>query len=173
MCDSHGKLELQEMLEEAHKAGGRGVVLLIYPPKDQDDHWHGMAWAPEPSGRVMHCGYASPRKEEVERWMADFARTGAPDGGWLHQEQEKGPDVTKYSFCETTASYLWHIRPLSDAGRKLGGGADTETLCGLMPSWDVNCEITPKALEVKGPIGVGKPCPRCAQAYNDHSERKT
>lgn len=73
---------LQEMLEEAYKAGGRGIVLLIYPPKDKDDNWHGMAWANEPCGRVTHCGYAASHKEEVERWMADFARTGAPDGGW-------------------------------------------------------------------------------------------
>ena len=46
-----------------------------------------------------------------------------------------------YSFCETIAAYVWHIRPLTDAGRKLGGGADTEALCGAKALWDINVPV--------------------------------
>lgn len=46
-----------------------------------------------------------------------------------------------YSFCETIAAYVLHIRPLTDAGRKLGGGADTEALCGAKALWDLNAPI--------------------------------
>ena len=54
-----------------------------------------------------------------------------------------------HSFCETMfASGVtpWHIRKLTEVGRKLGGGADTESLCGKRVSWDLNVEITPHHL---------------------------
>ena len=50
-----------------------------------------------------------------------------------------------YSFCETTTAgptTPWHIRPLTDQGRKLGGGADTRALCGRAVSWDLNVPLT-------------------------------
>ena len=47
----------------------------------------------------------------------------------------------KYSFCETLAAYKWHIRPLTKKGRKLTGGADTPTLCGLNASWDLQFPV--------------------------------
>ena len=50
-----------------------------------------------------------------------------------------------YSFCESitaTAISSWHIRKLSDKGQKLGGGADTLSLCGRNVCWDLNVEIT-------------------------------
>ena len=75
--------------------------------------------------------------------------------------------INEYSFCETTNAYLWHIRRLSKAGRKLGGGADTPTLCGLTPSWDVNCEITTERLQfLGGHLGAGRRCSECVKAYN-------
>ena len=50
----------------------------------------------------------------------------------------------KFSFCETafaTGTSPWHIRELSEAGRKLGGGADTPTLCGREAAWDLGGKI--------------------------------
>ena len=41
----------------------------------------------------------------------------------------------------------WHIRELTDAGKKFGGGADTPTLCGLKAAWDVRAEITQERLD--------------------------
>jgi|ERR1019366_6396901 hypothetical protein len=64
----------------------------------------------------------------------------------------------EYSFCETLVAYVWHIRPLTDQGRKNGGGADTLTLCGLKPLWDIN---TPINLDL--PLdGI---CSKCSQIY--------
>lgn len=45
-----------------------------------------------------------------------------------------------YSYCETVTSSgasPWHIRQLTEAGRKLGGGADTPALCGRVVAWDL------------------------------------
>ncbi len=78
---------------------------------------------------------------------------------------ENGPcnGWPKYSFCETIAAYVWHIRPLTDAGKKLGGGADTLTLCGLKAAWDINT-----------PVNVSIPldgiCFKCRQVYRRVNE---
>lgn len=51
----------------------------------------------------------------------------------------------KYSYCETVHAgpfSLWHIRPLSSIGRKLGGGADTKSLCGKTVSWDRPMDVS-------------------------------
>jgi hypothetical protein len=53
--------------------------------------------------------------------------------------------MDKFSFCETaTAGPLspWHIRKLTKAGRKLGGGADTAALCERAVAWDLNVPIS-------------------------------
>jgi hypothetical protein len=53
----------------------------------------------------------------------------------------------KYSFCETItagADSPWHIRPLTDKGQKLGGGADTKALCGREVSWDIRLGVDPE-----------------------------
>jgi len=68
-------------------------------------------------------------------------------------------DNMEYSFCETLAANLWHIRQLTDAGQKRGGGADTPTLCGLTAAWDVSAPIPPKLL---GGSGI---CHTCAAKY--------
>jgi hypothetical protein len=53
--------------------------------------------------------------------------------------------MAEYSFCESVHAgpqSRWHIRKLSDKGKKLGGGIDTPTLCGKnMDGWDVNVAI--------------------------------
>lgn len=65
----------------------------------------------------------------------------------------------RYAFCETihASSYTpWHIRQLTDAGRKFGGGADTPALCGLRVSWDIPTPVNP-ILE--------HACNKCVEAY--------
>src|ERR1035437_3732369 len=70
---------------------------------------------------------------------------------------------TEYSFCETVAAYVWHIRPLTAVGRKLGGGADTLTLCDLKAAWDINTPVN-----VHIPLdGI---CFKCRQVYRRINE---
>lgn len=48
---------------------------------------------------------------------------------------------TRYALCErVTASPTspHHIRPLTTAGKKMSGGADTVALCGAKVAWDVS-----------------------------------
>jgi len=48
---------------------------------------------------------------------------------------------TLYALCErATASPFspHHIRPLTAAGKKMSGGADTVALCGAEVAWDVS-----------------------------------
>jgi hypothetical protein len=82
--------------------------------------------------------------------------------------------MTEYSFCESTlASSVsrWHIRKLSDKGRKLGGGIDTQSLCErLQPSgmghgfggWDLSVELDEHGL--KGA------CPTCVEKYLEETK---
>jgi len=70
-------------------------------------------------------------------------------------------DNTGYSFCESihAGAYTpWHIRKLSEAGRKLGGGVDTTTLCGItMQGWDRKVEISNRLLKTA--------CVKCVGEY--------
>ena len=43
--------------------------------------------------------------------------------------------------CETVAAITVHLRRLSAAGSKYGGGADTPALCGAKPSWDLKSDV--------------------------------
>lgn len=57
------------------------------------------------------------------------------------------PGTEPYRFCEgawVAACPPWHIRKISGAGEKLGGGADTPALCGLNLNrgWDLQVCIT-------------------------------
>ena len=70
-------------------------------------------------------------------------------------------DDEKYSFCESAHAgpfSKWHIRKLTKIGRKLGGGADTPSLCGRKVSWDLNVELTDFHLKNNG-------CPKCYEIY--------
>ena len=61
----------------------------------------------------------------------------------------RNPDIG-YSFCESVVAYTtstWHIRKLSDAGPKYGGGADTAALCDRTVAWDLDVEMTAAQLE--------------------------
>jgi hypothetical protein len=74
----------------------------------------------------------------------------------LSWEKDEKPE---YAFCErSTAGPLarWHIRKLTEAGLKLGGGIDTPSLCkqvlplgpvrGATGGWDINVRITKEQL---------------------------
>jgi len=67
----------------------------------------------------------------------------------------------EYSFCETSVAMpggVWHIRPLTDRGRRLGGGADTMSLCNKIVSWDIDVPITEWHLQKNG-------CTECRNKY--------
>jgi hypothetical protein len=66
----------------------------------------------------------------------------------------------KYSYCETVtagSTTPWHIRVLSDKGKKLGGGADTPALCGRTVAWDLNVDITT--------MNLTGACTKCREVY--------
>jgi hypothetical protein len=96
-------------------------------------------------------------------------------------------DLPKFSYCEsTTASSLSpvHIRELTSVGRKLGGGIDTPSFCGLVePSgiwnnklqgrscpfggWDLPLEITLENAAQFASFSRDRPgrlCPHCHRA---------
>lgn len=69
-----------------------------------------------------------------------------------------------YSFCESayaTPFSAWHLRMLSHRGLKLGGGADTLSLCGRQVSWDLSVNITDHHLT--------HCCKACAEIYKGRS----
>lgn len=61
--------------------------------------------------------------------------------------------MATYSFCESVAAgprSPWHIRKLTDKGKKLGGGIDTPGLCGhprVTYGWDLDVDINEFHLE--------------------------
>lgn len=70
------------------------------------------------------------------------------------------PIPRKYSFCETAAATehtAWHIRELTEKGKKFGGGADTPALCGRKVAWDLDVTITKRQLD--------NGCRKCAEEY--------
>jgi hypothetical protein len=80
-------------------------------------------------------------------------------------------DFDKLSFCESvTASGRspWHLRELTDVGKKLGGGIDTASFCEIvrptkagLGGWDIDVPVTleecDRLIRVQ-PCGL---CPRC------------
>jgi hypothetical protein len=116
------------------------------------DRWGLHAFASQPQGGrvqdfVMYCIFTL--------WCS------LVDGYlWLRSQWKKGKvkimptkgtsDTPAYSFCETVtagSSSKWHIRLLTRFGKKLGGGADTPSLCGRKVAWDLSVELTPFHLE--------------------------
>lgn len=86
-----------------------------------------------------------------------------------------------YAFCESVhAAPLapWHIRKLSEAGLKTGGGIDTPSLCGRVRpfgdesgerrgagGWDLRVRILPRHF-AKVPAGSSLICcAECAAEY--------
>lgn len=75
----------------------------------------------------------------------------------------KDTPKVEFAFCETsTAGSLtpWHIRKLTNKGLKLGGGADTEALCGRKVCWDLETKIDSTQLEYRC-------CIKCVVKYNN------
>lgn len=85
--------------------------------------------------------------------------------------------MVKYAFCESaTADSLapWHIRPLTPAGKKLGGGIDTRSLCGRVgPSpgngWDLEAEVEGYPLYATTD-GRRHVCKTCADVYMNNTK---
>jgi len=72
------------------------------------------------------------------------------------------------SYCETMAAIgMWHIRVLTDNGRKISGGADSMTLCGLDAAWDVPSADVPFVFHpaVARDNHHGRTCRMCSAAY--------
>jgi hypothetical protein len=65
-----------------------------------------------------------------------------------------------YSYCETIAAYVWHIRRLTTLGRKLSGGADTLALCKARVAWDLKAPINDNLR------GDGM-CRECTEKYEE------
>jgi hypothetical protein len=69
-----------------------------------------------------------------------------------------------YSFCEPTGASgygLWHIRKVTEAGQKVGGGIDTPSLCEHVKArdgWDLNVPMTLHHLTKNA-------CKECLEAY--------
>ncbi|MGW8431576.1 hypothetical protein ACWGJ9_10835 [Curtobacterium citreum] len=60
-------------------------------------------------------------------------------------------DTTTYAFCETASAYQLapnHVRPLTAAGLKPSGGADTAALCGAQVAWDTGETTLDNAITV-------------------------
>lgn len=75
-----------------------------------------------------------------------------------------------FAWCETIAAGgVWHLRRLTSAGLKPNGGADSSTLCGLRPSWDIEQPVTDTSIEVYSKVAnygwYGRACPKCVEAY--------
>ena len=71
----------------------------------------------------------------------------------------------QYSVCEPETAggaSPWHIRKLTAAGRKLGGGADTKALCGRKVSWDINTPVHKDAVRLA--------CALCVAEFNKDSK---
>lgn len=79
------------------------------------------------------------------------------------QTKEKSP--SHFSFCESASGNgPWHIRRLTAAGPKFGGGVDSPALCGrdLHGGWDLDVQITPHHLR--------HCCFMCAGKYRDSGQ---
>lgn len=73
----------------------------------------------------------------------------------------------KYSYCESvyaTGISPWHIRILTEAGQKKGGGADTLSLCGREMGWDVVEPMSEQVMAERGQYSVNT-CRKCGDAY--------
>lgn len=68
-----------------------------------------------------------------------------------------------FSYCESVHAWgtsPWHTRKLTEQGRKLGGGIDTTSLCGLVArGWDLAVEIPKKRAR--------HDCPRCRAVWEE------
>jgi len=80
---------------------------------------------------------------------------------WFSKARD-GDKLLDFAFCEYGNSIMGfcHIRRLTEAGPKYGGGADTKALCGREVRWDLDTPITEERL-----IHPGHVCQECAALY--------
>lgn len=71
----------------------------------------------------------------------------------------KKKEMPEFALCETGYSTvgMWHIRKLTEAGLKTGGGADTKALCGAGVRWDFSFPIIEERLQFV--------CKTCRDSY--------
>lgn len=75
-------------------------------------------------------------------------------------------DVPRYAFCESSAAgslSKWHIRPITPGvGLKLGGGIDSDGICGRprvrVGGWDLTVRIRPMWLRSTESRSVCRTC---------------
>jgi hypothetical protein len=72
--------------------------------------------------------------------------------------------MTEHAFCETIAASLTHIRPLTAAGRKPSGGADTPALYGAKALWDTSLAFSAERVEHWNPWPYGL-CSKCKAQF--------
>jgi len=90
--------------------------------------------------------------------------------GWIPRKKASVPvvatTVPAYAFCENVAAGSaspWHIRLLTEKGKKVSGGADTPALCGHVVHWDRQYPISRSAVFV---LGLGESiCSKCSTLY--------
>lgn len=81
------------------------------------------------------------------------------------------PGTVAYSFCEApTAGALarWHIRRLTSVGKKLGGGIDTDSLCGHVLAAKGGWDRAPEIFADKAQLEAVT-CARCLAVYRDEA----
>lgn len=102
---------------------------------------------------VLECGHEQHERQDII----------GPTNATRRRCQKCGPP-TVHAFCETIAASTTHIRVLSSAGPKYGGGADTRALCGAKASWDTKTPFS-EAL-VRNWSGWPYPlCKGCRESY--------
>ena len=77
------------------------------------------------------------------------------------------PPPPKDSFCESIGAHWnspWHIRPLTSNGKSMGGGVDTQSLCGRKMSWDMKPDVNPHQLR--------HACEQCRMNYLEELDKE-
>lgn len=82
-------------------------------------------------------------------------------------------NLSAYSFCEPSTAgpcAPWCIRRLTAAGRKLGGGVDTPSLCGRVTLIDVGGV---GGWDLRVPVDVDQPwaCRKCVAVLREEIGR--
>lgn len=109
-------------------------------------------------------------KDSQGRLLSHCTTCRADRSLFLSEEMEAAKNTLGvFSFCESvfaTAKSPWHIRLMTSAGKYLGGGIDTEGLCGLprkRGGWDLSVGLTKHHLEHSA-------CKKCLERYREETD---
>jgi len=82
---------------------------------------------------------------------------------------QQGECLGALVWCETIAANgREHLRRLSDAGPKYGGGSDTPTLCGMQAAWDLRGAVSEETVRRRRVAGLySYPCTQCVAALDE------